>query len=207
MRSREEYDSIVDVIIQIYIDYDFTLPLDLKMVCTRLGVTLIPFSECGTKRFSFNTQLKGFYIRGTSDSPPTIYYRDCLISRGTSRFTIAHELKHYVFNESSEDEADDELADYFARYILCPIPYLIVKGVTTADEIESHCIVSATAARNAASNILNRQKAYGFKIFDNEIPLLEHLTPVEFAAYKQAHYDPVSDSWDLLTIFNTKKTH
>ena len=34
-------------------------------------------------------------------------------------------VKHYVFGD--KDDGDDDLADFFARYFMCPIPYLIIK--------------------------------------------------------------------------------
>lgn len=45
--------------------------------------------------------------------------------------------------ESNEDE--DDLADFFARYFLCPIPYLLMKGIETENEIVS-CFVIIVAA-------------------------------------------------------------
>lgn len=47
---------------------------------------------------------------------PTIYYNDSFESEGSQRFTIFHELKHYVFED--KDDEDDDLADFFARYFM-----------------------------------------------------------------------------------------
>lgn len=198
MRSGPEYDEIVKEIIQIFIDYDIkSFPLDLEGICCRMGVSLIPYSACGpeAKDLLLKKSKKGFFVRGTVESTPTIYYNDYDVTVGEMRYTIAHEIKHFVYDECDDDNEDDDMADYFARFFLCPIPYLIVKGIRSPDDIVSHCKVSLWAASNAASTIRNRMKWYGYKIFDYEILLLEHLIPVEFAHFKKNHYDFKIERW------------
>ena len=114
-------------------------------------------------------------MKGYSNIPPTIYYNDMRESVGAIRFTIFHEIKHYVFNEDVSNEEEDDLADFFARYFMCPIPYVIIKNIQSKNEIISGFGLSDSAASNVVSNIRNRRLYYGKKIFDNEVPLLEHL--------------------------------
>ena len=198
MRSGPEYDEIAKVIIQIYIDYDInSFPLDLEMICRLLGVSLIPYSECGpvAKNLLLKKTKKGFFVRGTHESTPTIYYNDYEVTVGEMCYTIAHEIKHYVYDECDDDNEEDDLADYFARFFLCPIPYLIVKGILSQNDIVSHCKVSLWAASNASSAIRNRMSWHGYKMFDYEIPLMEHLIPVEFELYKRDHYNSETGRW------------
>ena len=96
-RSPEEYEFITKTIIQIYIDYNIKgFPLDEKDICRRLGVSLIPYSESskvGIKLLK-KRSMYGFYVKGYSNIPPTIYYNDMRESVGAIRFTIFHEIKH-----------------------------------------------------------------------------------------------------------------
>lgn len=198
MRRSEEYDEVVKAIIEIYLDYGIKdFPLDLEMICRRLGVSLIPYSERGAaaKALLLKKSAKGFFVRGTHESLPTIYYNDYEVSEGEKRYTIAHEIKHYVYDECSDNSDDDDLADYFARFFLCPIPYLIVRDISTPEDIIPHCNVSLTAASNASSNIKNRMMYYHHKIFEHEFPLLEQLIPVEFEFYLKKHYDSSLGRW------------
>jgi len=177
-RSSETYDEIKKVIIQIYLDYDIKeFPVDEELICKKLGVSLIPYSEYSEeqKLLLLKRSRHGFYVKASKGRPPTIYYNDEYDSEGAIRLTIFHEIKHYVFNEDSDAEEYDDLAEFFARYFLCPIPYLIIKGIESVNEIVSTCHVSFEAAENASSNINNRKRIYGNKIFDYEIPLLQHL--------------------------------
>ena len=198
MRSGAEYDEIANEIIQIFIDYDIkSFPLDLERICGLMGVSLMPYSEFGpeAKNLLLKKTEKGFFVRGIYDRTPIIYYNDYDVTVGAMRYTIAHEIKHYVYDEWDKNNRDDDLADYFARFFLCPIPYLIVKGLSSPNDIVAHCNVSLSAADNAHSNICERMRWYGYKIFDYEVPLLEHLIPIEFELYKREHYDFDSGRW------------
>lgn len=177
-RDGAMYDEIVNMIIDIYIDYDIRgFPIDEKVICRKLGVSLVPYTEFSqeTKKLLFKRSRYGFFVKGTKENPPTIYYNDKFGSRGAIRFTIFHELKHYVCDEDSGNEETDDLADYFAKFFMCPIPYLILKGVNTINAVIAMCEVSEDAAINVVSNIQNREKTYGKAFFPYEVPLLEHL--------------------------------
>lgn len=64
------------------------------------------------------------------------------------------------------------MANYFARYFMCPIPVLIWKNVDDLATIMSDYKLSYEAASNVLRNINNRRRAYGNKIFDYEKPLI-----------------------------------
>ncbi|MBO4750722.1 MAG: toxin [Lachnospiraceae bacterium] len=189
-RPKFEYEEMVKVIIDIYLDYGFrSFPIDEKIVCRKLGVTLIPYSECPKEAWELLIKKSeyGFFVRGTREDPPKIYYNDRLKPYGTVRMTIFHEIKHYVYDEDADDEDTDDMANSFARFFLCPIPYLIVMGIESENEIVSHCGVSITVARNVASNIRHREETYGYRIFDHEIPLLRHLNENAYKIFVRSH--------------------
>ncbi|SKA69166.1 protein of unknown function [Eubacterium uniforme] len=173
------YDEITKVIIEIYIDYDIKeFPIDEKVVCKKLGVALVPYSafEKNEKKIFLKKSENGFFVKASKGRPPTIYYNDEISSVGKIRFTIFHEIKHYVFDD--EDDSEDDLADFFARFFMCPIPYLILKDITVPEKIISFCNVSNFVAHNVESNIKNRKKIYGNTIFDYEVKLIEQIEPI-----------------------------
>ncbi len=186
-RNGAKYDAIKKVIIDIFIDYNIkTFPIDEREVCRKMGVALIPYSAYKSckQELLIKQSSHGFFVPATSNNPPTILYNDSYESKGSQRFTIFHELKHYVFEDC--DEADDDLADFFARYFMCPIPYLLLKKIDTPNEIVSYCDVSFVAAYHTYSNIYKRRKTYGYTLFDYEIPLIGHLEPVLLEVYNNA---------------------
>ena len=68
---------------------------------------------------------------------------------------------------------------------MCPIPYLLLKKIDSQNEIVSFCGASPLAARNASTNIVNRRNKYGYKLFDYEVRLIEHLEPLLIEVYQK----------------------
>lgn len=184
-RDGKIYDEIVETIIQIYIDYGIkSFPVDEKVICRKMGVSLLPYSyfDKRTRELLIKKSLYGFFVKGSKEKPPTIYYNDLRDNYGSVRFTIFHELKHYIYDD--EDDSEDDLADYFARQFMCPTPYLLLKDVDTENELMSYCGVSHEAAVNTKMNILNRKRKYGYDLFDYEVKLIEHLEPVLIEVFR-----------------------
>ena len=114
-----------------------------------------------------------FFAPATKKTPPTVFYNDKVESYGRLRYNIFHEVKHFVNGDKDDGEYNDNMADYFARYFMCPIPYLIEYGIDDELTIMSDHLVSLQAAQNTLKNVRNRRAAYGDKIFDYEKPLVE----------------------------------
>lgn len=179
------YDEIKQIIIDIYIDYGIKkFPIDEKEICRKMGVALVPYSSFGEHGMSILKKKSdmGFFVKESIDSPPTIYYND-IRDRGSARFTIFHELKHYVFED--DDDTDDDLADFFARYFMCPIPYLMLKNIKTTIGIMSFCDTNRNIASHVRSNIINRINKFDYELFDYEVRLIEHIEPVLIEVYKK----------------------
>lgn len=183
-RSGEIYDEIAKNVIQIYLDYGLkTFPVDEKEVCRKMGVALIGYSSMPKESHDLLKKRSefGFFVPETKDNPPSIYYNDMLGSEGAQRFTVFHELKHYVYED--EDEEEDDFADYFAKYFMCPIPYLLLKNIDSTNAVISEFGTSFEAAGYICSNLINRRNKYGYQVFDYEVRLIEHLEPVLLEVY------------------------
>ena len=184
-RDGKTYDEIDKVIIDIYNDYNIhKFPLDEVDICNKLSVALIPYSEFSQeeRKLLEKKSKQGFFVKESKEQPPTIYYNDLLDSKGAIRFTIFHELKHYVFDD--EDDSEDDLADYFARHFMCPTAYIMLKGLDSTNEIVSFCGMSLEAASYAVSGIRNRIKKFNYDLFDYEIPLIRQLEPILLETHK-----------------------
>ena len=187
-RKGTEYDEMAKKVIDIYLDYDIkTFPIDVKKVCQKMQVALIPYSfyKADDAVLLKMESMSSFFVRPTVKNPATILYNDDISevgSVGNLRRNIMHEVKHCVF-EDTQDNPDDDLADYFGKYFLAPIPYLIVMGFENLNDIMSTFGVDAEMASFIIKNIRNRKRKYGRKIFDYEIPLLKHLLGNYFNYY------------------------
>ena len=186
-RNSKSYDELDRLAIEIYCDYRFnSFPLDVREVCHKLGVMLVPYSAFGQweRELLKKQSLYGFLMPQSSESPATIFYNDDraeLRSEGCIRQTIFHEIKHYVCGD--ENDEDDDLAEHFGKYFPAPIPYLIVKNISSPNEIVSRFGVSMTVACNIASQVRNRRAKYGDRIFEYEKPLIHLLDPLYYGLY------------------------
>lgn len=184
--SGSDYDKMAQYAISILCDYNIKeFPLDEKVICKKLGIKLVPYSAYTGDNLAliFKKSNDAFYIPPTRYTPPTIVYNDLVASEGRKKLSVFHEIKHYVCNDKEECLYNDNMADYFGRYIMCPIPYLIMLDVDDKFTIISDFGLSDEAAGNALSNIRNRKNVYGNKIFDYEKPLIELLLPFENTDY------------------------
>lgn len=188
-RNGQIYDQLDQLVIDIYLDYDLrTFPIDEKSLCRKMGIALVAYSEYSddARNLLKKKSSYGFFVPADKDNPPTIFYNDSLDdlkSPGCIRQTIFHEIKHYVCEDKEELPKDDDLAEHFGRFITCPTPFLVIKGITNVNEIVSRFGVSATMAENISSAVQNRIARFGKKLFDYEKPLIEHLDELYYRVY------------------------
>ena len=174
--SGNDYDKTAQLVIGIFVDYNIRrFPVDEKAICRNLGLKLIPYSEYSEEQQVLLRKRSpdAFFAPATKKTPPTVFYNDKVESYGRLRYNIFHEVKHFVNGDKDDSEYNDNMADYFARYFMCPIPYLIEYGIDDELTIMSDHLVSLQAAQNTLKNVRNRRAAYGDKIFDYEKPLVE----------------------------------
>lgn len=180
-RIPDAYNKMAELVGDIYIDYDIhSFPVDEKEVCRKLGILLKPYGDYSPeKRELFKKKSEsGFYVPPSKNAPPMIFYNDRVFevgSYGKIRRNIFHEVKHYICEDTEEQPEDDDLADYFGKYFLAPISYLIVLGIDDIHQIVSRFRVDNDIAFFIRRNIKNRRDRYGNLIFDYEKPLLQHL--------------------------------
>ena len=99
----DDYEAITQTVIDIYRDYGInTFPIDEKEICRRLGIKLIPYSD--VPDYVKENYEDAFYIPTTSENPPTIFFNDLVVNKGRRRYSIFHELKHYVCGDTDETE-------------------------------------------------------------------------------------------------------
>ena len=115
-------------------------PIDCFSVMERMGFCVKSFTEL----LSENPELT--FLRNNSTDALTItnsketFYNDRK-SRKRIRFTLMHELGHYVLKTKSETAADT-----FASEILAPVCIVRQRRLRTADEVCVHFDVSVSCA-------------------------------------------------------------
>ena len=177
-RRGKEYDRMAQLAIQLYLDYNITeFPINPLKLCDKLGIILVPYSAFSVEEQELLLKRSeyAFFVPMSLETQPMIFYNDMISSEGCIRLSIFHEIKHFVDEDDTEDPEDDDLADYFGKYLACPVPYLVIFGINNPMEIVSKFGLSFKASGYLAQNVDNRRKKYGDKLFPYEKPLIKHL--------------------------------
>lgn len=173
-RDSNTYENIAKLVIDICIDYEIkSLPVDEKELCQRMGIKLLAYSDFPISVFKISDD--AFFVPMEKNRPPIIAYNDTINSSGRKRFSIFHEIKHFVCCDTEENPHEEDMANYFAKYIMCPIPWLIYLGVDDAATIMADCNVSYEVATFVLRNLQNRRLRHQNKIFAHEQPLIDLL--------------------------------
>lgn len=179
-RDSFDYNAMAKIVSDIYLDYNIhSFPIDVNLVCKKMQIAIVPYSSYSpTNRDLLKKKsLSSFFVSPTASNPAMIFYNDDINevgSWGNMRRNILHEVKHFIC-EDTQDNPNDDLADYFGKYFLAPIPYLIVKGIENRNDIMSTFGVDEDMANFIIKNIRNRKLKHNTKIFEYEKPLLKHL--------------------------------
>lgn len=176
-RSSEEYERMCKLAIDIIVDYDIKIyPLDMDNLCKKMGFILTPYSACEDKKdLLLKKSFDGFSNYSDPTKKPIIFFNDIYGNIPPARIsqTKGHEIKHIV--ERDRDDSEDDLCDYFSKYLRCPTPYVIYLGITDVNEIISTFELSYEQATYVKKQVTNRIKRYGYKYFEYELPLLKQL--------------------------------
>lgn len=137
-RTPEEYERMTDLAISIILDYDIrAYPLDIFDLVDKMGFDLIPYSKNDNKiGLLLKKSADGFNSPLSTAWAPTIVYNDKYGSNSTpTRIsqTIGHEIKHIL--EGDVDDSEDDLCDYFSKYLRCPLPFVLYLGINSESDL------------------------------------------------------------------------
>lgn len=130
MIEKPDYFRATNLAYEVLSYYDLTLPINLFKVMEQFeNLIVISYSEVANR---FNMKYSDFlkiassehgYLQRSKRDPCKAYiiYNDWKDERSI-RFTLAHELGHYVLMHKEENKISDKEASCFARNLLCPIP-------------------------------------------------------------------------------------
>jgi len=177
-RTSEEYDRMSKLAIAILVDYGIKeFPLDMDDLCKKMKINLIPYSAYENKNVHvlLAKSHDGFNMPRSTESEATIFFNDKYGISNDAHIcnTKGHEIKHIV--EGDIDDSEDDLCEYFSKYLRCPIPYVLYLGIKTEMELISKFGLSSEQAGYVIKGLRNRIAKYGNGYFKYELELLQHL--------------------------------
>jgi len=177
--------------------------------CPHLRV--IPYTEAcarfGLKwdeYMALNVSERGYICRKGENA--IIFYNDT-IGFEIIRFTLAHELGHYLLDHTAETSVSDREANCFARNLLCPVP---ITDHFDLQDIDDCCSLYAVSPP-AAEVVLDKRELDRYHITDHHYQTMIQLFDLENIT-KAEQLNPysaqtISAVWDFSTqIYGTPST-
>ena len=75
-----------------------------------------------------------------------------------ARFSLMHELGHFILRHTGESDKNERDADEFASHVLAPRPVIKYMNIKDVDDLHEKFGLSYSAANNAWSNYIHRWK-------------------------------------------------
>lgn len=156
MRYNASYQLCLEVLNKQNLSY----PLNVNNLIKSYGIPTISYS------FAYmeydicpeQTSDRGFLCYYPRYDKHMILYNDRM-PKGTVRFTMLHELFHYLHGDIIDTKENDQLADCFARNLLAPAPLCKTLGIKTPIGIQTYFGMSDKAAQ-ARLDFLNTDLYY-----------------------------------------------
>ena len=133
-------------------DYDIKYPLDIFDLCSKLEFEVIPYSLFSNhKELLMKQSNDSFSHFHKSKLLWSIYYNEDVQPKERIKFTIAHELGHILLQTNNE-----KLANFFAGYLLAPVPLIIKYKFNSEEEVMNFFKVGYQCAHSCLNRTLSR---------------------------------------------------
>lgn len=135
-------EEIIGVICDLYDELEISeLGFNLKEICKKLEINLIPYSSYEKKDIFFQFDEDGFNIINSLSNKIEIYYNDEIEPFQRIYFTIPHEIGHIVLNHNTDCENEtrkqNKEANIFALEFYCPLSLIIHNKLKTKSDLIS----------------------------------------------------------------------
>lgn len=158
--SPSRYEELNMEVVELFETYgEPTYPLDVFALAAKMGIVLRSYSSIPhAKRASFVDVSKDAFTlsKGEYEVDTTFICFNQDANEGRLRQSIAHEIAHIWLEHPSSEEPFETEAEYFAAYLLAPIPVIIKQRMLTIREVQNHFEISYEAARIALERCANR---------------------------------------------------
>lgn len=170
-----DYKLISDKTLDVFVECGIReFPIDCFKILEHYGFRLFTYAEM----HSANQRLYEMCRKYSDDAfryQNIICYNENVLD-GRIRFSLMHELGHFVLNHYETSQENEDEADYFASCVLAPRVAISKTLCRTADAIHDTFGLSYTAANRALADF---KKWHGRKKYDSEHQLFNYLYPKE----------------------------
>lgn len=138
-------EYIKEKVVQVYKECGVrSFPVDCFAILNHYNLRTITYQEAKKNSPDLYTAISG-YSKDAFKFRMTIYY-NASNANGRIRFTLMHELGHYVLGHTESTPDNEDAADYFASQMLAPRVAINKHGCTTSEELHKLFGLSYAAA-------------------------------------------------------------
>lgn len=140
-----DLERIKEKVIEVYKECDIhTFPIDCFAILEHYGMRTITY--CDVKQNNPELYLAiSSYSKDAFRFRMSVYYNSCNTDRRI-RFSLMHELGHYILGHEEETQENEDEADCFASHMIAPRIAIEEFGCTTADELHERFKLSYAAS-------------------------------------------------------------
>lgn len=180
-------------ILEVYKECDIrSFPIDCFSVLKHYGIQTITYKETKEQ----NPELYKAIYRYSNDAfrfRMSIYYNSTNTD-GRIRFSLMHELGHYILGHTEESSDNEEEADCFASNFLAPRPITFHQGLKTAEQIRDYYGISISAANQALISPFYMPDRTGEELLNYFKSLHAHKCKVVKTQFNVKYPDPTPES-------------
>ena len=158
--SSAKYEELNREVSDLLETYGFTgFPLDVFHLAERMGIRLRSYSSIpsasGVSLLDISKDAFAF-LRDEGGIETAYVFYNSSAGRGRLRHSIAHEIAHIWLEHPSGEEPYETEANYFAAYLLAPIPLILKYGFSTPAAVQGAFLTSFEAASISLERAGNR---------------------------------------------------
>ncbi len=172
--NNQRYEQIKESVVATFEKYKVNeLPIDCFTLAKQMGYIVVPFSKLDDEQLRAIRFCEGEAIMFIIDELKYIYYNDIDNNKTRQRFSIFHEIGHFVLGHKEESELARLEANFFACYAIAPLPLVWKTNSNSIPKICKKFNVSFECATKIIYNFENWQRITKNKLNDYEERLLK----------------------------------
>lgn len=177
------YEHINQVVSDLYKERSITsIPIDVYELADKMCARITKESDIRRKNgitgYVKTSKPEAYFFYNPDEICWEIYINDCGLYKTREKFSAAHELMHIALGHTKQNEREEAMANFGARYLLAPTCLILVEDVSEYlldPMIVEKCFGLSKEAARIAVNAFRKRAELSAKPKDYERTLIDLL--------------------------------
>lgn len=134
--TNSRYEEIKQEIANVYEDYGISsFPIDIFELANKMGIRIkyatyiLVMNPEKVDEYFFYRVPDAYLVRDKTKDEFVMFVDDIGTQKNRQRFSIAHEIIHYILNHKEQNEENESEANFGATYMLAPTSVSLIPNV------------------------------------------------------------------------------